>query len=80
MDNAALIKDLTLVLLYLTSWEEKIEGDMRLVRSWKNYDWDAIDTLREANLLNGTNKAKSIYLTPAGVEEAKQVLEKLQRA
>ena len=35
------IKELTLILLYLTSWEEKnIPGEMR--RSWKGYDFDIL--------------------------------------
>ncbi|TYS58513.1 transposase [Sutcliffiella horikoshii] len=67
------IKELTLLLLYLTSWEEKYIGEMR--RSWKGYDFNALNQLGEQDLLHGT-RSKSVYLTEAGIEEAEKLVEK----
>ncbi|MGD6777940.1 DUF6429 family protein [Sutcliffiella horikoshii] len=69
------IKELTLLLLYLTSWEEKnIPREMR--RSWKGYDFEALNQLSEQDLLRGGNRSKSVYLTEEGIEEAKKLVEK----
>ncbi|WP_404460783.1 DUF6429 family protein [Sutcliffiella horikoshii] len=69
------IKELTLLLLYLTSWEEKnIPGEMR--RSWKGYDFDILNQLSEQDLLRGGNRSKSVYLTEEGIEEAKKLAQK----
>lgn len=69
------IEELTLLLLYLTSWkEEDIPEAMR--RSWKGYSFDALDQLTDRDYLRGGKKSKSVYLTEAGIEEAKQLMEK----
>lgn len=69
------IKELTLLLLYLTSWEEKnIPGEMR--RSWKGYDFDIINQLSEQDFLRGGNRSKSVYLTEEGIKEAKKLVQK----
>lgn len=48
------IKELTLLLLYLTSWKETdVIGEMR--RNWKNYLFE--------DLIRGSKKSKSVYLT-----------------
>lgn len=64
----------TLLLLYLTSWEEKNIGEMR--RSWKGYDFDALNQLSEQDLLRGGTRSKSVYLTEAGIEEAEKLVKK----
>ena len=38
------IKELTLMLLYLTSWEENEIG-LKYKRSWKGYDFDVLNEL-----------------------------------
>ncbi|MFJ5770288.1 DUF6429 family protein [Psychrobacillus sp. NPDC093180] len=69
------IEELTLLLLYLTSWkEEDIPETMR--RSWKGYSFEALDQLKVQDYLRGGTKSKSVYLTEAGIEEAKQLMEK----
>ncbi|MFY3790751.1 DUF6429 family protein [Ureibacillus sp. MALMAid1270] len=69
------IEELTLLLLYLTSWkEEDLPETMR--RSWKGYSFEALNQLIEQDYLRGSNKAKSIYLTKGGVEQAKQLIKK----
>ena len=47
------IKELTLLLLYLTSWEEKdYFGELR--RSWKGYPFDVLNELTDENLIQGS--------------------------
>lgn len=70
------IKELTLLLLYLTSWKEsdEIMGDCH--RSWKGYPFELLDELKEEGYVFGSNKSKSIYLKPEGIKEAEKLVEK----
>ncbi len=68
-----LIRDLTLMLLYLTSWnEDTFLGQTR--RSWKGYPFETLNRLSEEGLINGSRRAKSIWLTEAGEDEARRLL------
>lgn len=69
------IEELTLLLLYLTSWEEEeIPKTMR--RSWKGHSFQALHALVEKDYLRGGVKSKSVYITENGIEQAKQLLKK----
>ena len=75
------IKELTLLLLWLTSWDEsktnkQLNGLGPIYRSWKNYDFDILDELKKENLISGSYKAKSVYLTEKGIKEAKKLEKK----
>lgn len=71
------IKELTLLLLYLTSWkEDELYGEMR--RSWKGYPFDVLNELTDEDFIRGSIRSKSVYLTEAGIKEAKALLEKYQ--
>jgi hypothetical protein len=67
--NDQLIEDLTLLLLYLTSWEEEV-FDFTIHRAWKGFRFEALDALEEAGYINQTRRAKSVTLTEAGCERA----------
>ena len=69
------IKELTLLLLYLNSWVEK-EPYGEFHRAWKGYDFDTLNALENENLIGGSHKAKSTYLTEEGVEKAKELIKK----
>lgn len=69
------IKELTLLLLWLTSWEENISKE-KIVRSWKGYDFDILNELLKDELVGGSHKSKSVYLTEKGVEEAEKLEDK----
>ena len=82
MTRKQLVENLTLVLFYLNSWVEdtfEIPDGRRVdvVRAWKGADWDVIDALRDADLIDCSNKAKSVYLTTGGIERAKELIEEL---
>ena len=75
------IEELTLLLLYLTAWEEpgyayNNQGEIseqKFYSSWKGYSFDALNNLTEKNYLYGSKyKNKSVTLTPEGVKQAKK--------
>ena len=69
------VKELTLLLLYLTSWEDD-EDFATLKKSWKSYPFHILDDLKEADFIKGNNKSKSVYLTKDGVQQAEKLVEK----
>ncbi|MEK4131234.1 DUF6429 family protein [Solibacillus sp. FSL W8-0474] len=69
------VKELTLLLLYLTSWEDD-EDFVTLKKSWKSYPFHILDDLKEADFIKGSNKSKSVYLTKGGVQQAEKLVEK----
>lgn len=64
-----------MLLLYLTSWEED-DGFGVSTRSWKGYPFDALNGLAEADLIRGSRRSKSVYLTKAGINEAEALMVK----
>ena len=67
------IRELTLLLAYLTSWREKPEP---MSRAWKGYSFDVLDELQEQGLIEQSKAAKSLYITPEGETRAKELLAK----
>lgn len=67
------IKELTLMLLYLTSWEEKEMG-LHYQRSWKGYDFDVLNALADEELVIDSKRSKSVAISPDGMEKAKELL------
>ena len=69
------IKDLTLLLLYLTHWQEKgIDEPIR--RSWKGCPWEALNALSDEGFIHQSKRAKSVYLTVDGVKKAETLRRK----
>ena len=70
------IKELTLLLLYLTSWTEK-EPYGEYQRAWKGYDFDILDNLENEKLIgSGSYKSKSLYITDKGIKKARELMKK----
>ena len=69
------IEELTLLLLYATSWEDQDfpEGPPR---SWKGYSFSALNQLEEKDWIRGGRRSKSVSLTKAGIEEAEALMKK----
>lgn len=67
------IDELTLLLLYLTSFPDE---DFDVERSWKGYPFESLDELRENRYITGSNRSKSVYLTNEGIAKAKELMEK----
>ena len=71
------IDELVLLLLYVTSWEEKgFPGPVH--RSWKGYPWETLDALEEQGFIRQGRRAKSVYLTEQGVKQAEVVRKKFK--
>ena len=70
-----IIKELTLLLIYLTSWEEDA-GLIKVQRSWKGYPFEVLDKLDEEGYIDGSKHAKSVYLTEEGLSKVKELMKK----
>ena len=75
MNRRTLAQDLTLMLLYLNSWEEE-SGRIRYRRAWKGYDFDDLDLLEDQGYISGSHKAKSVHLHDEGVKAAEELFER----
>ena len=72
------ILELTLLLMYLTSWEEEPNPfEDRFKQCWKGYSFDAINELTDKGYLFPSKyKNKSVTLTKEGEKFAKDLIEK----
>jgi len=71
-----IIKELNLLLILLTGWEEdshKIPGE-KVSRAWKGYLFKTLNTLADEKLIIQSKDTKSVILT----DEGKQLAEKLK--
>lgn len=80
------IQDLTLMLMYLTSWEERDTPGLRAVkkvareryplvrRCWKGYDHRLLNKLSEAGLIRSDGWTSPARITPEGKTEARSLL------
>lgn len=66
------IDELTLILLYLTSWKET----EALRASWRSYDFDALDRLEEKELVIRRGRGSKSVLLP---EESTATVKRLMR-
>lgn len=71
----ALIEELTLLLIYLCSWEEHPLPDITITirRAWKGYPFEVLDALEEKGYISQTRRAKSLTLTGEGVLRAQEL-------
>ncbi|MCL2719343.1 MAG: DUF6429 family protein [Lachnospiraceae bacterium] len=73
------MRELTLVLMYLSRFSENDRFSKTENLSWKGYDFSVINQLaNEDYIRQGKNpsRTKSVWITPEGVELAKELLEK----
>ncbi len=65
-------KELALLVLYLTSWEEEpFPGAPRIRRAWKNHRFEILDALVEEGLVEMPRRAKWMRITDVGVAKAR---------
>ena len=83
------IKDLTLMLMYLTSWEESLVPELhkkpdrpgfcpQIRRTWKGYDFGILNELTDEGLVNTGNRSKSASFTDEGVTKALELLKRYE--
>lgn len=72
------IKELTLLLAYLTSWNEKdgLLFKQEFKKSWKGYDFDILNKLNEEEYIYQENKKKYFIWEEKGIDEAKRLIKK----
>lgn len=80
------IQELTLLLMYLTSWQESSTPGLRrkphktddtlLRRCWKGYDFSILERLEEQNLICGEGGKKPIVFTAEGERLAVELMKK----
>ena len=87
--NKDTVKDLPLMLMYLTSWEERLVPDLhekpdrpgfhlQIRRTWKGYDFGILNELTEEGLVNARNRSKSASFTDEGVAKALELLKRYE--
>jgi hypothetical protein len=74
-DNELTIEELTLLLIALTSWKEKVYGD-DITRAWKGYGFDILNTLSEKGYISGSKRSKLVILTDEGLKKASGLVKK----
>lgn len=67
------IDEMILALFYLTTFENH-----GVVRTWKSYDWDALDRLYDRGYISDPkSKAKSVQLSKEGVKLSEELFKKI---
>jgi hypothetical protein len=70
--NEQKVDEMSLALLYLTTFKDKFG-----FRAWKSHSWDVLDRLYEKGFIDDpATKAKSVALTDEGVKRSKLLFEK----
>ena len=80
------IRDLTLMLMYLTSWEESLVPGLRRKPDragiypkarmcWKGYDFDILNELADERLINASSRKGPAFFTDEGEAKARELLE-----
>ena len=66
------IDEMTLALMYLTTFEEEFGA-----RTWKGYDWDTLDRLHQKGfIVEPKSKAKSVFVTPEGKRRSEELFQR----
>lgn len=68
------IEELSLMLIYLTRFQENNEYCRYLESSWKGYNFDTLEKMEQKKLLFQPRKSKCVYLSEEGKEKARQLL------
>lgn len=80
MDNITpeeAMKELTMVLMYLSRFSEDNRFSSSLDTSWKGYDFGIINKLdEEGYIMQGGYRSKSVALTEEGIKLARNLLNK----
>lgn len=72
------LEELTLLLLYLSAWEEQSLGDVSYRRAWKGFLFEVLAALEEQGYIEQSKRAKSVVLTPEGIERARELERKYE--
>lgn len=71
------VKELTMLLMYLTRFHEKDRFIETSDMAWKGYDFDIINELDDEDFIRqGSHKSKSVVITEKGLEFSRELLDK----
>jgi len=72
------IKELNLLVLYLSGWEEdsRKKPGQKIFRSWKGYPFEILNEFEEKELITQNRKSKSIVFTVKGKSKAEAIKRK----
>lgn len=72
------IKDLNLLLLFLSGWEEDSRNNPgeKIFRAWNGYLFEVLNQLQDENLIQQFRNGKSVILTKQGIERAEELKKK----
>ena len=71
-------KELNLLLLYLSGWEEDSRKNpgQKIYRSWKGYLFEIINEFEQQELITQHRNSKSVVFTEAGRRRAEEIKRK----
>ena len=72
-ERQELIEELTLLLLYLSSWQEQIGPNIGASKAWKGFTFATLNSLEDRGLIHQSRKARSVTLTEEGIALAKEL-------
>ncbi|MCA0385285.1 MAG: DUF6429 family protein [Firmicutes bacterium] len=71
------VKELTMMLMYLTRFNERSAIETVLEMTWKGYDFDIINELDKENYIRqGSHRSKSVAITEEGMKLSRELLSK----
>ena len=72
------VEELSLLLMYMTRFQDNNEFCRYMELAWKGYDFGALNELEEQDLIIQPRKSKYAYLTEKGKDYARELLHKYQ--
>jgi Mn-dependent DtxR family transcriptional regulator len=70
-------KELTILLMYLTRFNEQSRFESDLDMAWKGFDFDIINELdKEGYIRQGSHRSKSVVITDEGMKLSRELLTK----
>lgn len=72
------VKELSLLLLYLTGWEEDVRNEpgMKQFKTWTGYLFEVLKQLEDERLIKRIYDAKALFILPKGIDKARELKEK----
>lgn len=71
------VKELSLLLMYLTRFNSQDRFSAEEDNAWKGYPFKVLDELEEEELINqGSHRSKAVHIYEEGLEKAKELLTK----
>lgn len=71
------MKELTMILMYLSRFNEDTRFSLDLDSAWKGYSFDIINKLDEEDYIRqGSYRSKSVAITDEGIRLARDLLNK----